>query len=150
LKQAKSCGVLLFTEHPSPAFLLMKHRDRLDLPKGHIEPGETEIECALREMEEETGIARQQVRLAPEFRFETSYHARYKRFGDEVVNKTLVVFFGYLDSAHDVAATEHGGFEWVPWNPPHRLQENTIDPLLAAVEAFIGPQELGYEPGAKV
>jgi len=40
--------------------LLIVHRPRYDdwtLPKGKAEPGETDEECALREVEEETGLA---------------------------------------------------------------------------------------------
>ena len=138
MRQVKSCGVLLFRRTPETAFLVMKHRDRLDLPKGHIEPGETDVECALREFEEETGISKLRVRLEGDFRFETTYQARYKRFGNELVDKTLVVFLGYLDSDALVVATEHGGFEWITWNPPHRIQAETIDPVLAAAEGIIG------------
>ena len=56
MQQLKSCGVLVFRDEPSLSFLLMEHTQRLDLPKGHVDPGESEIECALRELEEETGI----------------------------------------------------------------------------------------------
>jgi hypothetical protein len=31
-----------------------------------------------------------------------------------------------------VRRTEHGGHEWLKWNPPHHIQKNTIDPLLKA------------------
>ena len=35
---------------------LMIHRNgRWDLPKGHVEPGESTAECAVREFAEETG-----------------------------------------------------------------------------------------------
>ena len=40
--------------------LLLVHRPRYDdwtLPKGKAEPGESDEECALREVEEETGLA---------------------------------------------------------------------------------------------
>ncbi len=33
---------------PDQSFLLMKHRDRYDLPKGHMELGETEQQTGLR------------------------------------------------------------------------------------------------------
>ena len=29
---------------------------RISIPKGHIEPGETKLQCAIRECEEETGV----------------------------------------------------------------------------------------------
>lgn len=36
--------------------LMIRCRDRWDLPKGHVESGETPAEAAVREVEEETGI----------------------------------------------------------------------------------------------
>jgi len=112
----------------------MKHPRRYDLPKGHIEGGETELDCALRELDEETGINREQIRIDPEFRFEETYHARYKRFPGEIVDKTLVIFLGWLDAGGDqLQLTEHRGYEWLEWHPPHHIQQNTVDPLLEAV-----------------
>ncbi|CAF4275179.1 unnamed protein product, partial [Adineta steineri] len=48
----------------------MRHRDRYDLPKGHMEIGETERETALRELQEETGIQSSAIDIDPDFRFE--------------------------------------------------------------------------------
>ena len=76
MRQLKSCGVILFRKEPVLSFLLMKHPDRWDLPKGHVDEGETELECALREMEEETGIPRSAVRLDDAFRFAETYSPR--------------------------------------------------------------------------
>lgn len=42
--------------HTSGRFLFIEKKGRLDLPKGHIEPGEEAGECALREVSEECGI----------------------------------------------------------------------------------------------
>ena len=46
MREVKSCGVLVMKSDRS--FLLMKHEDRYDLPKGHMEAGETEHQTALR------------------------------------------------------------------------------------------------------
>lgn len=46
LREVKSCGFLVMKSNQS--FLLMKHRNRYDLPKGHMEVGETEQQTALR------------------------------------------------------------------------------------------------------
>jgi hypothetical protein len=33
--------------------------------------------------------------------------------------------------------SEHLGFEWFKWQPPHQIQELTIDPLLSSVEKYL-------------
>jgi 8-oxo-dGTP pyrophosphatase MutT (NUDIX family) len=137
MSEVKACGVLLFRDQPTESFLLMRHPHRLDLPKGHVDPGETELECALRELEEETGIRAEHIELDNGFRFTLQYEVDGRRYGlGDRVPKTLVVFLGRLLREVPIACTEHNGFEWVAWNPPHRIQVQTIDPLLAAVEAY--------------
>lgn len=37
--------------------LMIRRRNRWDLPKGHVEPGESDAQCAVREIAEETGVA---------------------------------------------------------------------------------------------
>lgn len=132
----KACGFLVFRGQPIESFLLMRHKHRLDLPKGHLDPGETDLECAYRELWEETGIRSNQVELIPDFRFTISYTIREKRFGSKLVDKTVIIFLARLLEKVDIVTTEHPGFEWRSWNPPHYLQAQTIDPLLAAVAEF--------------
>ena len=135
MRSVKSCGVIVFRRQPELGFLLMKHSHRFDLPKGHVEPGETEIECALRETWEETGIERERVTLDPDFRYEETYFPVEPRFGTERVEKTLVIFLGWVEGAEPIRVTEHQGHEWRRWLPPHDIQKYTLNPLLAAVEA---------------
>ncbi len=136
MRRLKSCGVILFRREPELSFLLMKHPDRWDLPKGHVDEGESDLECALREMEEETGIPREAVKIDEDFRFSETYYPIYDRFPGETIEKTLVVFLGWLEKDRPLILTEHAGHEWFPWNPPHQIQKNTIDPLLKDVERY--------------
>lgn len=136
MRQTRSAGVLLFRQAPEESFLLMRHRDRWDLPKGHLDPGETDRQAALRELEEETGLRSDQVRLDPEFQFRIQYQVRYARYGDEVCLKTVTIFLAEMLQTAPIRPTEHEDFAWFAWNPPHRIQEQTIDPLLEAVEKF--------------
>jgi len=85
----------------------MKRSYRYDLPKGHIEPGETELQCALRELFEETGISNKQVCLELDFRFKTIYYPRYRRFGGQKVEKSLVIFFAWVSEELEIVMTEH-------------------------------------------
>ena len=55
----KSCGALVYRKyHGNTEILLIKHINsgHWSFPKGHVEEGETEIETAMREIKEETGI----------------------------------------------------------------------------------------------
>lgn len=133
-QEPKSCGVLLVCGDPIRSFLLMKHVDRWDLPKGHVDPGETELECALREMEEETGIDRIDVRVDPKFRFVQQYEVVSKRYGNSApqkILKTLVIFLAHVDQEFPIQVTEHVDARWFPWSaPPQPIQLRTIDPVL--------------------
>jgi bis(5'-nucleosidyl)-tetraphosphatase len=139
MKQVKSCGFILFTgnrANSQKSFLLMKHADRYDLPKGHIEPGESDIECALREMNEETGISADAVRVEPGFEYRSIYHPQSARYDNQFIEKTLIIFLGWVDNPIVTTSTEHLGYEWIDWQPPHQIQTQTIDPLLAEVSAY--------------
>jgi bis(5'-nucleosidyl)-tetraphosphatase len=138
MPETKACGFLLIRGDPIESFLLMKHPTRWDLPKGHLDAGETDLECAFRETVEETGIEAGDIELDPDFRFTIQYHVTYKkRFEGRPCLKTVIIFLGRLKRDLKLSLTEHEGFQWFPWNPPHRIQKNTIDPLLAELAAFL-------------
>lgn len=138
LPEVRACGVLVVVGEPIERFLLMRHQDRWDLPKGHVDPGETDVECALREMVEETGIPTDAIELDPFFRFEHRYEVREARSGGELKLKTLVIFLARLTREVRIDVTEHPGYQWFEWCPPHTIQEQTIDPLLAALARHLG------------
>jgi bis(5'-nucleosidyl)-tetraphosphatase len=137
MHQVKACGVLVVKGKPIESFLLMRHARRLDLPKGHLEPGETEIQCALRELQEETGITADDLELDPGFRFTVDYYVRYRELNNELAHKTVAIFLARLKRDVPIVLSEHKGYEWYSWNPPHKIQRETIDPVLAAVEEHV-------------
>lgn len=130
MAKIKSCGFLIFKDDPKPSFLLMRHPNRWDLPKGHVDDGESNRECALRELEEETGITSDDIEIDPDFKFKLKYKVNYKRHGNVPKKKKLIIYLAKLIRPVDIELTEHEGFEWVEWNPPHKIQSKTIDPLL--------------------
>ena len=133
-ERVKAAGILLMTvDKGSRQFLLMRHGDRWDLPKGHCEDGETFRQTALRETEEETGITSVSISLDPGFSFDMVYPVTYKRWGEKVFEKQVRYYLGNIDTKPDLEITEHESAQWFDWNPPHAIQTQTIDPLLAAV-----------------
>ncbi len=93
--------------------LLLGHRDgHPDFPKGHVEKGENALDAAYRELEEETGIAREMVELVPEFRHEMEY---FFRDGNELVRKRVVFFLGKAREGARKAARNSREHEWLEW-----------------------------------
>lgn len=126
----EAAGMLLIALETPPKFLLMRHRDRWDLPKGHAEPGEDILATALRETEEETGVPATAINVDPDFRFVLEYTVTYRNRGERM--KRVTYFLGYLPAACSIAITEHEGYQWWPWPQTGSLQTQTIDPLLQA------------------
>jgi 8-oxo-dGTP pyrophosphatase MutT (NUDIX family) len=132
-----SSGFLIFRKQKNLQFLLMKHADRWDLPKGHLDAGETKQQAALRELTEETGITATSLWIDPQFVYENRYWVSYKRNGGVKQLKELTIYLGFLTSAFEVVVTEHQGYSWFDWSPPHSIQSQTIDPLLVQVDEHI-------------
>ena len=68
----KSCGALVYTrEDGEIRYVIQRSLEGVyGFPKGHMEPGETEEETALREIREEAGLT---VRLIPGYRETVEY-----------------------------------------------------------------------------
>jgi 8-oxo-dGTP pyrophosphatase MutT (NUDIX family) len=108
----------------------MQHAERWDLPKGHLDLDESKKQAAIRELVEETGIHESFIRIDPDFEFTSQYWVNYD--GKRKL-KELTVFLALLTQEWVIQPTEHLGFRWFPFLPPHSIQTETIDPLLAQV-----------------
>ena len=89
-----SCGAVVFCRAEGVIrYALVREADgRYSLPKGHMEPGETPRQTALREVLEETGLA---VRLIDGFCEEESYAMREK----PGVGKRVTYYLAQADHA---------------------------------------------------
>jgi 8-oxo-dGTP pyrophosphatase MutT (NUDIX family) len=128
-----SSGYLVFRLGRPIQFLLMKHVNRWDLPKGHVDLGETSEQAALRELREETGIKSGDVWTDPSFVFRHQYmvsEAKRPRL------KELTIYLAWLKKNRSITPTEHPDYSWLDWSPPHRIQSKTIDALLAEVAKY--------------
>lgn len=122
--------MLLFALESPPKFLLMRHRHRWDLPKGHAEEGEDVLTTALRETEEETGVPSTEIDVDAEFSFVLEYLVTYRNRGECL--KRVTYFIGYLPAIRQITLTEHESYQWWSWPLTESVQAQTIDPLLKA------------------
>jgi len=88
----------------------------LALPKGHIEPGESGAETAVREVREETGVEGRLVEKLDDIRY------WYTRDGARVLKVVSFFLLSYRSgSIRDYQRTEVDGAEWVPLEDAPRL-----------------------------
>ena len=97
--------------HEGTKFLLLYRRGSYwNFPKGHFKPGERSIDAALRELEEETGIKKAELHIAPKFR---AYEKFYFKVGDQGIHDTVILFLGETKKAEiQIHPREHSGFAW--------------------------------------
>lgn len=107
-----SAGVVVFRHQGTQRRYLLLHypSGHFDFPKGHLEAGETEIQAALRELEEETGIS--DVKLIDGFQDHVIYFFRSR--GD-LINKKVTFFVGITPDFNVKLSDEHQGYLWLDY-----------------------------------
>jgi 8-oxo-dGTP pyrophosphatase MutT (NUDIX family) len=94
---------------PYIAAVRVKDGSLLALPKGHIEPGESGAETAIREVREETGVDGTLVEKLDDIRY------WYTRDGARVLKVVSFFLLRYRSgSVRDYQRAEVDGAEWVP------------------------------------
>jgi bis(5'-nucleosidyl)-tetraphosphatase len=110
--------VPIFATESEPLFLLIQHQaGHWAFPKGHANPGESPVETARREFEEETGISDFKMLEEPSFAehysfvkkpekvVENTVHYAVAKPG-EVIEKTVIYFLGFVNSMEVVLQEE--------------------------------------------
>ena len=134
----KSCGVVLLN---SNKVLLLQHPDTTtsghwDFPKGHVEKGEDELQTALRELKEETGI--DNVKIIDDFNHLISYN--FLRGGDTIL-KEVVFFLGITNQEKVSISSEHQNYAWLQYESAYeRLTYDNAKKTLK--EAFVFHENL--------
>ncbi|MBN2585509.1 NUDIX domain-containing protein [Patescibacteria group bacterium] len=130
--EQRSFGVVpIYRDGKEIKFLLVRHNvGHWSFPKGHPEAGETEVESALRELREETGITA--VELVPDWQASESYQFKGRDRGHrpgeasglegEIINKTVKYFLGWVgEPSVQILKSELKDYRWVTAQQARKL-----------------------------
>jgi 8-oxo-dGTP pyrophosphatase MutT (NUDIX family) len=118
----KACGAIVFRrEKGKVLFLVMKSKrwGHWDFPKGHADAGETEMQTAVRETEEETGL--KGLKFVPGFREALQYHVDLTGDRTEAGMKESVYFLAESPSDKVILSHEHTDCKWLPFKQASSL-----------------------------
>ena len=121
----RSAGAVIFHQSPKGReYLLLHHpagprpvgkKGYWSFPKGHIEKGETSPDAAVREVREESGLAK--VKIIPGFK-ETERYI-YAMRGKKIL-KFVVWFVAESKTKRVRISFEHDDFVWLPYTEAYK------------------------------
>ena len=115
-------------KHTTGRYLFIEKKGKLDLPKGHIEPGEEPEACALREVSEECGIIGHKI-IKP---IQPTYHT-YSWEGISYLKKTHWFLMQYDGEMITEPQTDEG-ITKVEWLFPDELNKIKTSAWLSLME----------------
>jgi len=111
-RQERSAGFLIFHRSGSDVrFLLLNYGRHWDFAKGHVDRGESDLEAAVRELHEETGI--RDIKLIADFHQEIVYFFRSAKHG--LIRKTVVFFLAEVSRTEVILSEEHVGYDFLTY-----------------------------------
>jgi len=117
-RHERSAGFICFRrrrgERDGVEYLLLDYGRHWEYAKGHVDLGESDLDAALRELREETGIT--DVHVVEGFRHELVYFFRDRHKG--LIRKTVVFFLAEtsVTDADVLLSEEHVGFAFLPYD----------------------------------
>lgn len=105
MKYEKSCGTIILKDNN--ILMIEQKMGCVGFPKGHMKNNETEVETAIRETMEETGL---DVKVDASNRFSLTY------LKEENITKTVIYFLASLTNENSIKiqTTELNKAFWVP------------------------------------
>jgi 8-oxo-dGTP pyrophosphatase MutT (NUDIX family) len=134
-----SAGVIVYdiNEHNEPLYLLLKYgAGHWDFAKGKIEKGESKIQAALRELQEEAGIT-----AHLDDNFEETFSYIFTDYNKQLTQKTVYFFIGSATSTSITLSHEHIDYAWLPYKKAlETLTFENAKKVLKKAHAYLAQQ----------
>lgn len=146
MTREKTIGFIIFKKQgPAIRYLLLHHGGQYwNFSKGRPEAMETELETALRELREETGIA--EVKIVDGFYdgYDYDFDTEIENGERNKVNKTAIFFLGEAGEAAIKVSSEHLDFGWFDYETALKrlFYQNGRDLLKRAHKFIVAGQEI--------
>jgi len=142
-----SAGIIIYRKTlEGPRFLILYHgRDYWNFPKGGIETGERTFETALREIREETGIMRNELKFQEYFKVNENFTFWRK---NEKVYKTIIFYLAetkrkVVKIADEKTGQPQEGFAWFTYKEAMKVLSNHKDIMRVLKQAYDFLQKKG-------
>lgn len=112
IKKQVVAGFVIYrrTSEGTKFLLLYRRGNYWNFPKGHFKAGESSLTAALREVEEETGLRKQDLRIIPNFR---GYEKFYFNLGKQGIYDIVILYLAETKQPRIIISPrEHSGFGW--------------------------------------
>jgi len=122
--------------NPKQEILWIFRRGFWDLPKGKLDPGETIPQCALREVEEETGIHKIQLNEL----ITITYHKYFDKYlNTQVTKETHWYKMSIQDLQNGIPQTEEDieKMEWFPIDVLEIPMQHTYENIKLVLAAYL-------------
>lgn len=137
----QSAGIILFDVTKTPVRVLcLRAYANWDFPKGQLDPGETHLEAAIRELEEETGYNSSDIQIIAKLK----HLPEVITYGSGKKAKTATYFYAtlvnlnkepYLPISPKLGRPEHDEWRWVPTTDLRDLLPKRLQPIVEKLSA---------------
>lgn len=137
MKNEYSAGIIVYHDDAldkQRRYLLLQYpKGYWDLPKGHVEKGETPLQAAIRELKEETNL---EAEIIPGFEESLFYY--FKGLHKELIYKEVKFFVGKAMHKNVILSEEHLGYKWLPFEDAvEKLTFENAKNIVSAAENFL-------------
>ncbi|MFA5048848.1 MAG: NUDIX domain-containing protein [Patescibacteria group bacterium] len=157
MTQEKSAGIIVYRHRPNLGrqYLVIYHRgDYWNFPKGGVEAGDSEMETAIRELEEETGLTR--IKIVDGWRQQTQFFFNVNRDGvKDLIRKDVVFYLAETSMAEEARPSDKqskheviNGYAWLDFKMATKyLKFKNLQEILAEAESYLTAEAKKNERG---